>query len=217
MNHTGGGWKGEMAITYGKLGISADKGPMGIGLAFQDMSAAISGVPPGYDWDAPSTWRTYHSTWDLSTKTATYPIRIGGDTEFDEDHGVVSGSGTAGDPYIIANWTIDGDGDYACLAINLRNEDDSDSAGMITLLLKEEGKRAYLSISDNGIGLTKDQQDALFLPFFSAWPGSIQESARSGLGLWIARSIIEGFEGTIRYENDTDRGCICYIEFPVSL
>ena len=35
------------------------------------------------------------------------PIRIVGDSDFDADHGVVSGSGTAEDPYVIAGWDID--------------------------------------------------------------------------------------------------------------
>ena len=35
------------------------------------------------------------------------PIRIVGNSDFDADHGVVSGSGTAEDPYVIAGWDID--------------------------------------------------------------------------------------------------------------
>jgi len=41
------------------------------------------------------------------------PIIITGDNDFTEANGVTSGSGTAGDPYIIENWAIDASGGTA--------------------------------------------------------------------------------------------------------
>jgi len=38
------------------------------------------------------------------------PIYIDSDSEFDSKHGVVGGSGTPGDPYIISGWDIDASG-----------------------------------------------------------------------------------------------------------
>ena len=37
-------------------------------------------------------------------------IRINGDSDFNSSHGVVSGSGTQDDPYIISGWDIDAHG-----------------------------------------------------------------------------------------------------------
>lgn len=47
------------------------------------------------------------------------PILIEDDAGFTAANGVISGSGTRGDPYVIAGWEIDGSG--ATAAIEIRN------------------------------------------------------------------------------------------------
>ncbi|HEV8202533.1 MAG TPA: NosD domain-containing protein [Candidatus Polarisedimenticolia bacterium] len=42
----------------------------------------------------------------FSTVTSRAPIAIGGDNQFDAGHGVVAGSGTFADPYVISGWDI---------------------------------------------------------------------------------------------------------------
>ncbi|MCA1812780.1 MAG: PKD domain-containing protein [Halobacteriales archaeon] len=44
------------------------------------------------------------------------PIRIDSDFDFDAAHGVTGGNGTAGDPYLIANWRIASDGVHVRVA-----------------------------------------------------------------------------------------------------
>ena len=45
------------------------------------------------------------------------PIRINNDTEFDSEHGVSSGDGSPGNPYVISNYDIDGEGYGYCIYI----------------------------------------------------------------------------------------------------
>ncbi len=52
-------------------------------------------------------------------QTSRGPIAIRSDLEFTEEHGVVSGTGLSGDPYVIEGWCIDADGDrYGILIHN---------------------------------------------------------------------------------------------------
>ncbi len=51
------------------------------------------------------------------TKTAHSVIRINSDSDFDTAHGVVGGSGTQKDPYIISDWDIDAGGAGAALFV----------------------------------------------------------------------------------------------------
>ncbi|MEM3341828.1 MAG: PKD domain-containing protein [Thermoplasmata archaeon] len=49
------------------------------------------------------------------------PIRINSDTQFTSANGVVSGSGTESDPYIIEGWEINGNGGASCIWIENTN------------------------------------------------------------------------------------------------
>ncbi len=65
-----------------------------------------------------------------------------------------------------------------------------------------------LLISDNGPGIQPSLRKRLFEPFFSTKP----ERGR-GLGLWVARGIVEKYGGSIRLRSSTKEGasgtCVC--------
>ena len=66
-----------------------------------------------------------------------------------------------------------------------------------------------IEILDEGLGL--GSSDNLFVPFFTTKPGG------SGIGLALARQIVEGHGGSLNLENRNDvRGCIACVELPLS-
>lgn len=68
--------------------------------------------------------------------------------------------------------------------------------------------RATIEILDEGLGL--GSSDNLFVPFFTTKPGG------SGIGLALARQIVEGHGGSLSLENRSDaRGCIARVELPL--
>lgn len=84
-------------------------------------------------------------------------------------------------------------------------------AGVITLrtrYLPDEGK-VRLEVSDTGPGISPEDRERLFLPYFST------KTSGTGLGLAIVSRIIFEHGGTIRVEENHPRGTRMVMEFPV--
>ena len=60
--------------------------------------------------------------------------------------------------------------------------------------IKTLNKRIILSVEDSGIGIQKEIQDKIFLPFFTTRNGG------SGIGLTLSKSIIEAHKGYLNYK-----------------
>jgi PAS domain S-box-containing protein len=67
-----------------------------------------------------------------------------------------------------------------------------------------------ISVSDHGTGLTSDQLDNIFQPFFTTKREGL------GMGLSISRSIVEAHGGRLWAENNADHGAIFYFTLPVT-
>ena len=61
--------------------------------------------------------------------------------------------------------------------------------------------RAVLTISDHGPGIPQELLNKAFEPFFRVDPGRLQSIPGAGLGLAIAKEIIERYGGTVTLEN----------------
>jgi len=69
--------------------------------------------------------------------------------------------------------------------------------GMCTVLI---------SVKDNGIGISKEQQERLFTPFQQAEGSTSRKFGGTGLGLAISKSIVEAMEGEIWIESELGHG-----------
>lgn len=69
--------------------------------------------------------------------------------------------------------------------------------------------RVTVSVSDSGPGVAPDRQQNLFEPFFTT------KKEGMGMGLSIARTIVEAHEGRIWVENNPDAGATFYFTLPV--
>lgn len=76
--------------------------------------------------------------------------------------------------------------------------------GNIIIVLKVDGTRTIISISDNGPGIPVDIQDKIFVPNFTT------KSTGTGIGLAISKNIIEGSHGTITFTS-SPKGTTFYI------
>jgi len=74
----------------------------------------------------------------------------------------------------------------------------------VHIRLKRGSDQAVLQIDDDGPGVPYDHRSAIFQRFHSDRPDA-HESAHSGLGLAIAKTIVEGHNGTIA-AGDADSG-----------
>ena len=70
-------------------------------------------------------------------------------------------------------------------------------------------KEIILEISDNGIGMDDDTQEKIFTPFFSS-----KGTRGTGLGLFIANTIIEQHGGEIKVKSKVGQGTLFQIKIP---
>jgi signal transduction histidine kinase len=73
-----------------------------------------------------------------------------------------------------------------------------------------------VTIHDSGIGLTAEDQAQLFTRFFRGRSPVVTEAGGTGLGLVIAKAIIERHEGTIKVESQLGKGTRFLVTLPAS-
>ncbi|RPI33897.1 MAG: ATP-binding protein [Nitrospiraceae bacterium] len=81
--------------------------------------------------------------------------------------------------------------------------------GAVTIKIADRGDEILVSVKDTGIGIPEDRLPHIFDAFYRAG-----NSKGSGLGLSIAKTIIEGHGGRIWAESIPDDGSIFSFTMP---
>ena len=71
-----------------------------------------------------------------------------------------------------------------------------------------------LEVSDTGIGIASAEQRRLFERFFRASTASDRQIPGTGLGLYIARAIVEAHGGSIAVRSELGEGTSFRVELP---
>ncbi len=77
-------------------------------------------------------------------------------------------------------------------------------------------KNMLIKVSDTGCGIPKWQQDKVFTKIFRADNVRQKETEGTGLGLYIAKAIIEQSGGAIWFESEEDKGTTFYVAVPIT-
>jgi len=84
--------------------------------------------------------------------------------------------------------------------------------GVMTISAREKSsdkrKSVIIEIRDTGSGITKENLEKIFVPFFT------QKEKGTGLGLAIVHKIVTSHGGRIRVESELGKGCLFQIELP---
>lgn len=88
-------------------------------------------------------------------------------------------------------------------------------AGSITVTLKVVGKRVEVRVADTGIGVPEDARKHLFTKFFRAGNAQATRPDGTGLGLFLAKRVIEDQGGTIIFESTEGKGSTFGFSFPL--
>ena len=89
------------------------------------------------------------------------------------------------------------------------------AGGRVTLALHQDGAWAVLRVADTGIGLAPEEQERIFQRFYRAPAAVSRGEEGSGLGLCIARSIVEAHGGYVQVESAEGHGSIFTVFLPL--
>jgi two-component system, OmpR family, sensor kinase len=86
--------------------------------------------------------------------------------------------------------------------------------GLAKITVEAEGESIIVSIADEGPGIPEDRMGEMFEPFTRLETSRSRETGGFGLGLSIARDVVEGHGGTIILANRPDGGLLVTVRLP---
>lgn len=96
----------------------------------------------------------------------------------------------------------------------LRNAVKFTQQGSIVLAARWESEQVHITVTDTGIGIPVEKQQAIFEPFTQVQGAANREFGGSGVGLFIARRLVEMMSGRIWVESTAGRGSIFHLAIP---
>jgi signal transduction histidine kinase len=83
--------------------------------------------------------------------------------------------------------------------------------GTLTLRTRDSADRVRVEITDTGVGLTREECDRLFTPYYTS------KQHGTGLGLAIVQSVISDHGGTISVQSQPQQGTTFLVDLPRNL
>ena len=90
----------------------------------------------------------------------------------------------------------------------------SPSEETVFLSADSRGDMASITVRDRGIGMSREDRDNVFKPFFRASNPATKSEAATGLGLVIVKSIVELHGGNISFDSEQGVGTSVSVSFP---
>jgi len=90
-----------------------------------------------------------------------------------------------------------------------------DKQGVVSINLSEDGKKLLFSIADNGVGIPASDHKNIFKKFFRANNTMKLKTSGTGLGLFIAKAIVESHKGKMWFVSREDEGTTFYFNLPL--
>lgn len=87
--------------------------------------------------------------------------------------------------------------------------------GVIALMIEYENDKLLVSVTDTGVGIPKNQQNRIFTKLFRADNVRGMDTEGTGLGLYIAKQVVEHLNGKIWFESEQDKGSTFYVTLPL--
>jgi signal transduction histidine kinase len=91
----------------------------------------------------------------------------------------------------------------------------SDEEKYILVKVHKDQASALISVTDHGVGISKDQLKKIFDKFYRVSADRTKETRGSGLGLTLAKHIVEAHGGIIEVESEIGKGSKFTIRIPM--
>jgi signal transduction histidine kinase len=88
--------------------------------------------------------------------------------------------------------------------------------GEIVIQAWRNGRFATVSVKDNGIGISAENQAKLFTQFFRAEDVEVREQSGWGLGLSIVKKMVEAQGGEISFQSELGKGSTFAFTVPLA-
>lgn len=86
--------------------------------------------------------------------------------------------------------------------------------GRIRIEVKDNGENAAILVEDNGIGIPSEELDLIFERFYRADRSRSRKTGGAGIGLTIAKSIVEAHDGSLSAESPEGQGSRFTVTLP---
>lgn len=93
----------------------------------------------------------------------------------------------------------------------------TDHGGTITISTKKYRKKVVLSISDTGIGISKDDLPSIFEHLYRADKSRARNTGGFGIGLSVVKAIVVAHDGLIEVKSEHAKGSEFIITIPIDL
>lgn len=90
----------------------------------------------------------------------------------------------------------------------------SQQAKQVTISVKEEERFVTIAVRDYGIGIPRDELEKVFLRFYRVDKARSREKGGVGLGLAIAKEIIDKYDGQITIDSEVGKGTTVELSIP---
>jgi signal transduction histidine kinase len=90
------------------------------------------------------------------------------------------------------------------------------AGGAVTVSAQRQNGSVEVRVTDTGVGIPPEDLPRLFERFYRADPSRSREDGGTGIGLAIARSVVEAHGGHIRAESELGEGSVFTFDLPVA-
>lgn len=87
--------------------------------------------------------------------------------------------------------------------------------GQVSISIKRHNGSVLIEVADTGCGIPQKQQSKIFTKLFRADNVKERDTGGTGLGLYIAKSIIDQTGGKIWFTSEEDKGTVFYVTIPI--
>jgi signal transduction histidine kinase len=102
------------------------------------------------------------------------------------------------------------------LIVNARQAMPNGGTLTIGVRLSSEGQHAEISVRDTGCGIPAEKLRRIFEPFFTTKTADEQGQGGTGLGLSLAKEVMESHGGRLRVESTVGTGTTFTLKFPLT-
>ena len=88
--------------------------------------------------------------------------------------------------------------------------------GTVTVTIRPENNRALILVQDTGIGISPENQEKIFHPFFRVDKSRSRSMGGAGLGLALVDAIAREHDGQVKVQKSNDQGSLIAFILPVT-